>query len=116
MEILSYLLGLVLIAAGLMFHGFFKEVGKDIWGYLKSKFNPPDPDPIKVDGSFDSKQPTPSNRAWVNESKLYDFESRGYTYYPHPKNQAKCFRETGAGNNRYIEFLMVKPDADKVKT
>jgi len=113
MEIFSYLIALALVAVALIFQGFFKEVGKDIWGYLKSKFNPSEPEPVKVDGRFDSKQPTPSNRAWVNESKVYDFESRGYTYYPHPKNKAKCIRETGAGNNRYIEYLMVKPSADK---
>lgn len=91
--------------------GFLKKAGEHFFGYVANRVNPKPPEPIQVDGRFVPARFNPSECAWVNEVKLYDYEEKGYTYYPHPKGNAPCYRITSDGMRPLKEFLLVKPGA-----
>ena len=112
-DLSSFIWGAVIVAAIWFASSFISEAGKDAWDWFKSEVNPPPPEPIKVDGKFVPEIYVPGSCAWVREETLYDYEANDYFYYPHPKNGTKCFRETYSGNNKYTEWLMVKPGAKK---
>jgi hypothetical protein len=80
---------------------------------LKKRVNPPPLEPVKVEGWFEPTLIEASSCAWVTEVGVYDYEQKNCTYYPHPKNGAKCYREAWVGPQKYHEFLMVSPDGKK---
>ena len=94
--------------------GFLKKAGEQAFGLLSNKLNPKTPEPVQVDGKFVPTRFVPGECAWVNEVQLYDFEADGYTYYPHPKSNARCFRMTSDGRNPLKEFLVVQPGAREI--
>ena len=91
--------------------GFLQKAGEHAFTYFKNKINPKPPEPERVDGRFVPVAFSPSECAWVNEVKLYDYEQKGYSYYPHPKNNARCFRITSDSSRSIKEFLQVQPGA-----
>jgi hypothetical protein len=94
--------------------GFLKNAGEHTFTHVAGKLNPKPPEPERVDGRFVPTRFAPGVCAWVNEQKLYEYEEKGYTYYPHPKNGAYCFRNTSDGRGPVKEFLLVQPGAQKV--
>ena len=94
--------------------GFLQKAGEHLFIYLKNRINPKVPEPEQVDGRFVPAAFPPSECVWVNEGKLYDYEQKGYSYYPHPKNNARCFRLTSHGLHPLKEFLLVQPGAKEV--
>jgi hypothetical protein len=94
--------------------GFLKKAGEYSFGYFTNKISPKEPEPIQVAGSFVPTQFAPSDCAWINEVKLYEYEEKGYTYYPHPKNKARCFRITSDGMKPLKEFLLVQQGAKEL--
>lgn len=106
----SFIWGMV--TSGLIV-GILRGAGQDIWRSLKQKLFPPPLPPIKVDSRFEPVGYEPDSCVWVREERLYENEKSGHTYYPHPQNGAKCYRETGAGQQRWSEFLMLRPKAKK---
>lgn len=94
--------------------GFLKKAGEHVFSWLAAKVNPGPPEPVQVDGKFVPTRFAPALCAWVSEVKLYEHEEMGFFYYPHPKNNAKCFRITSDGKNPIKEFLLVKPEAQDV--
>ena len=94
--------------------GFLKKAGEHAFGYLANRINPKPPEPFQVDGRFVPTRFAPSDCAWVNEVKLYEYEEKGYTYYPHSKNNARCYRMTSDGMKPLKEFLLVQPGAKEV--
>ena len=94
--------------------GFLKKAGEQAFGFLSNKLNPKTPDPVQVDGKFVPTRYVPGACALVNEMKLYEFEEKGYTYYPHPSSDARCFRITSDGRNLLKEYLLVQPGATEV--
>jgi hypothetical protein len=67
---------------------------------------------MSAQGSYE-----PGTCSWVPKDRLYDFEEKHYSYYPHPQAGAKCFRVASLGGNATREkYLMVKPDAKKLAT
>ncbi len=111
---LSFLWGLAVGALGLLFTGALKKGGEDVYAAVKERLFPTPPEPIRVAHDFDPVLYQPGGCAWVPEVYTHDREAQGYTYYPHPKGGAKCYRTGGArGSN---EFLMVRPDAQPKNT
>ena len=113
-DLTSYLWGAASVALVWFISSFIKAAGKDAWGWVKNKANPTEPDPIKVGGKFVPKTFPPGECAWVGQDKVYNYEEKDYFYYPHPKNGAKCYRETYSGHIKKIEWLLVKPGTGKV--
>lgn len=106
----SFLWGFAVAGAGLIATGFFREVGKELWVRLKNKYFPepaPPPEPVQVDQSFRPTLYRQEDCVWARHERVSQLEGDGYTYYPHPKNGAKCVR----GYEREASFLMVKPNA-----
>jgi hypothetical protein len=93
--------------------GLLKKAGERTFTAVENKLNPKPPEPVQVDGRFVPKRYSPPDCAWVNELKLYDYEHKGYTYYPHAKADARCFRITSDGRNSLKEFLLVQPNAKR---
>ena len=110
----SFVWGLLIGGAAAFLTGFLKKAGEHAFTLVASKIHPKPPEPEQVDGKFYPTIFAPSDCAWVNEVKLYEYEAKGYTYYPHPKNNARCFRITSDGTRRLKEFLLVKPEAQRV--
>ena len=106
----SFLWGLVIAVIAIVATGFLREAGKELWSTLKKKlFPPPTPEtePVQVDAKFQPTLYAKSDCLWSRHESVSRFESEGYTYYPHPKNGAKCVR----GYGQELSFLMVKPNA-----
>lgn len=109
----SFVWGAAITGVAAFATGFLKKGGEHAFTKVAAKLNPKPPDPEQVDGRF--ALPTSAGPcAWVSELKLYEYEEKGYTYYPHPKNGARCFRNTSDGRNPVREFLLVLPEAQKV--
>jgi hypothetical protein len=53
--------------------------------------------------------------AWVREIDLYEYEQKGYGYYPHPENGAHGFRITSDGRRPLKEFLLIQPGAEEIR-
>lgn len=87
--------------------GFFKKAGESLFTAISARLKPPEP--VQVEGTFELKLLPPGSCAWVSEYKVYDYEQQGYTYYPHGKRKAKCFRQVGEGANAHKKFAMVRP-------
>jgi len=107
----SFAWGAVVGIVGAFGAGFLKKAGEDFYLWAKTKVHPTPPEPIQVDGKFVPSLFEPSACAWVRQERLYEFEEKAYTYYPHPKNGARCFRVTSDGSRPLTEFLMVTPGA-----
>lgn len=105
----SFLWGLASGATAVVLSSFLGAAGSDLWRWLKAKISPPPPPPVQVD-SRDLQPLMDSNCAWVHEDRRYSFELKGYRYFPHPANGARCFRMLEDGDEEYAEWLMVKPE------
>ena len=105
----SFLWGMLIGSVAAFGTGFLKKAGEHAFSYLVGKINPKLPDPEQVDGRFVPTRFPAGLCAWVREVQLYEYEQRSYTYYPHPKNNARCFRVTSDGKNPVKEFLLVRP-------
>ena len=106
----SFLWGVAVAAVGLIGTGFFREAGKELWVRLRNRYFPepaPPPEPIQVDQSFRPTRYRPEDCVWARHESVSRYEGDGYTYYPHPKNGAKCVRGYGPESS----FLMVKQNA-----
>ena len=90
-----------------------KKFGEDVYRALKTKWFPGPPEPVIVDGKFVATAFEAAKCAWIPEGQTYDYETKNYFYYPHPKTGGKCFPVVGAGASIRNEFLMVSPDARK---
>lgn len=91
--------------------GFLKKAGEHTFDLLAHRLNPPPPQPVQVDGQFVPTAYAPADCAWVGEEHVYDYETKGYTHYPHPESGAKCFRVISDGNKPVREVLLVQPGA-----
>ncbi len=111
---LSFVWGVGLAAIAAFGTGFLKKAGEHVFTYLSNKISPKPPEPVQVDGKFVSSRYDTGTCAWVSESKLYEYEQKGYTFYPHPKEDAHCFRITSDGRHQYKEFLLVQPGAKEL--
>lgn len=94
--------------------GFLKKAGEHAFESIAGKLNPIPPEPAQVDGRFVPTRFAPGECAWVGEVKLYEYEGKGYTYYPHPRNNAHCYRLTSDGRQPIKEFLLVSPGAKEI--
>ena len=112
-DLASFVWGVVLGLGGAYFTGFLREAGRDSWQALKKRLFPSPPEPVKVEGTFVATLYDPGSCVWVPEERIYDYERKSYSYYPHPKNGAKCFREVWTGSQKHIEFLMAAPSAKR---
>jgi len=110
----SFTWGLIIGGIAAFATGFFKRAGERVFDYFANRFHPMPPEPVQVDGHFQPTRFAPSQCAWINEVKLYEYETKGYTYYPHPKENARCYRLTSDDMRSLKEFLMVQPDAKEV--
>ena len=92
-----------------------KKAGEDAYDKTKEKLFPAPPEPVKFSGKFAATAYAPGTCSWVPEDRLYEFEEKNYSYYPHPQTGAKCFRVVSLGGNATREeYLMVQPDAKKL--
>ena len=108
-NIAGYIWVLIGIAAIIFLRSVISAAGKDAWSWLKGKINPAAPQPIEVASNFAESITEQGQRAWIRSTKTIDRESKGYTYFLHSMNNAKCFRKTNSGSKQYIEWLMTKP-------
>ena len=106
---LSFLWGAAIGAVAAFATGFFKKAGEKAFDKFERWRHPPTPEPTQVDGRFQPTRFNPGRCAWIRETQVYDYEAKGYTYYPNPKTNGHCFRITGDGNRLLKEFLMVEP-------
>jgi hypothetical protein len=97
--------------AGLAAFGnaFLKKAAEDFYGWGKIKVRPPPPEPVEVHSGFVPTRYPPDSCGWIGPHQLVDCEAEGWTYYPHPKNDAKCYRIQSVSGRDFKEFLMVKP-------
>ena len=110
----SFLWGVVLAGMAAFSTGFLKKAGEHAFAAIEKKFNPGKPEPVQVDGKFVPTRFAPESCAWVWEVQLYEYESNGYTHYPHPSNGARCFRTTSRGGAPIKEFLLVQPGVTEI--
>ena len=111
----SFLWGAAIGAVAAFGTGFLQKAGEKAFSRLDGKLNPKTPEPVQVDGKFIATVFPPGLCAWVREVQLYDYEEKGYTYYPHPKTEGHCFRITSDGRSPVKEFLMVQPGTARVQ-
>ncbi|RMD85737.1 MAG: hypothetical protein D6815_01195 [Candidatus Dadabacteria bacterium] len=109
----SFTIGLVVGAAGIVVTGFFRELGKDLYGAVKRKLLPLPPEDVQVAAGFEPDLYEPGGCSWINSLKALDKEQDGYSYYPHPSNGGRCYRKPNPGRDESVEYLMIKPDAVK---
>ena len=114
-DFISFIWGAVLGAVAALATGFLAKAGEHFFAVVLAKVNPKPPGPVQVDGRFAPKRYRPDHCAWVNEVKLYDYEAKGYFYYPHPANGARCFRITSDGMLPLKEYLLVRPGSGVVE-
>ena len=107
----SFLWGAGIGAVAAFGTGFLQKAGEKAFARLDERLHPKAPDPVQVDGKFVPERFSPGLCAWVREVQLYEYEAKNYTYYPHPKSDARCFRITSDGRNPVKEYLMVQPGA-----
>lgn len=112
----SFLWGLLAGGVAAFGTGFLMKAGEHVFTWLEARVNPKPPDPVQVNGTFVPSRFAPGACAWVGEVKLYEYEEKGYFYYPHPKENARCFRITSDGRNPVKEFLLVQPGAQEVES
>jgi hypothetical protein len=110
----SFAWGALIGAVAAFGTGFLKKAGEHVFTLVAGKVNPKPPEPEQVDGRFVPTRFAPGVCAWVREVQLYEYEEKGYTYYPHPKNEARCFRITSDGMKPVKEFLLVQPGSARV--
>lgn len=110
----SFIWGALIGAVAAFVTGFLKKAGEHAYSSVEAKLNPKPPEPIQIDGKFVFARFAPGECAWVSEVKLYEFEQKGYTYYPYPKDDARCYRITSDGCNPIKEFLLVQPSAKEL--
>ena len=110
----SFAWGALIGAVAAFGTGFLKKAGEHAFTLIAGKMNPKPPEPEQVDGRFIPTSFAPGVCAWVREVQLYEYEETGYTYYPHPKNEARCFRITSDGMKPVKEFLLVQPGSVRV--
>jgi hypothetical protein len=111
--LLSFLSGAALAAVAAFGTGFLKKAGEDFYGWGKIKVRPPPPQPVQVASTFEPTLYPPGCCGWQNSYNVHDCEALGWTYYPHPKDDAKCYRIASDGRREFKEFLMVKPGSAK---
>jgi hypothetical protein len=111
---ISFIWGAVAGGVVAFMGGFLKKAGEHVFTVVSNKFNPRPLEPIQVGGQFVPVRYEGGVCAWVREVNLYDYEEKGYNYYPHPKGGAKCFRISSSGRDPVKEFLMVEPDAKEL--
>lgn len=107
----SFLWGVVVGAVGLFIAGFLNTAGADAWKWIKARVAPPPLEPIVVERTFKPTRYDPGSCAWVREERLLIYEEKGYRYYPHPRNNAKCYRLVHTRTHTEKEYLMVSPAA-----
>jgi hypothetical protein len=110
----SFAWGALIGAVAAFGTGFLKKFGEHAFTFFVGKINPKPPEPEQVDGLFVPTRFAPGVCAWVREVKLYEYEVKGFTYYLHPTNEARCFRITSDGMNPVKEFLLVQPGSARV--
>mgnify|MGYP001239210881 CR=1 FL=1 len=113
-DLSSFIWGAAIGLVGAFGTGFFKKAGESFFAFIANKIHPKPLEPIQVGGSFVAEIYSPGQCAWVSETSLYEYEQKGYTYYPHPKNKARCYRMYPDGRLLLKEFLMVQPNATKL--
>jgi hypothetical protein len=110
----SFAWGALVGAAAAFATGFLMKAGEHAFVFIAGKVKPKPLEPVQVDGRFVPTRFTPAECAWINEVKLYEYEEKGYTYYPHPKSNARCYRLTSDGRHPIKEFLLVSPGAKEI--
>lgn len=108
----SFTWGAALGAVAAFATGFLTKAGEHFFAVLLARIYPRPLEPVQVDGRFAPERYRPDHCAWVNEVNLYDYETKGYFYYPHPANGARCFRITSDGKFPLKEFLLVQPGSE----
>jgi hypothetical protein len=109
----SFAWGAAVALAGLLASGFATKLGEDVYQWLKGKIRPPKPEPVRVEAQFAPTLFADGDCVWVAEEKLYKYEDEQYTYYPHPKTAAPCYRIASPGPPPRKEYLLAKPGAAK---
>jgi hypothetical protein len=102
----GFLIGLVIGGVGAFAAGFLKKAGEDAWRSVKEKVFPSEPEPISVAAAFNPQEYEQGHFAWVPDVDRHDKEVEGYSYFRHPNNNAKCYRQLPHRK----EFLMRRPD------
>lgn len=109
----SFAWGAVVAGSGILASGFFKKVGEDIYAWLKQKVRPTPPEPMQIEAQFQPTLYAPGDCVWVAEEKLYKYQDKQYTHYPHPKTGGHVYRIASPGPPPRKEFLLAKPNAKK---
>lgn len=112
----SFLWGAVIAGIGILSSGFFKKLGEDLYAWSKRKVLPANPEPVRVDAKFQPALYAPGDCVWVSEEKLYKYQDEHYTHYPHPNTGGHVYRIASPGSPLRKEFLLAKPNAQKVTT
>lgn len=105
-DIVSLIWGLVLGAGGLVLTSAGRELGKDLYAYIKRKVGPPEP--MHVSSKYVPKGYEKGGCVWVQEHQIPNHLEKGDTFYEHPQNRGgKCYRETPSSAGITREYLMV---------
>lgn len=110
----SFVWGVGLAGIAAFGTGFLQKAGERAYAYIANKINPRPSETVQVDKRFVPTRYEPNKCAWVSEAKLYEYEQKGYTYYPYPKGNSRCFRITSDGRHQYKEFLLVQQGAAEI--
>jgi len=106
---LSFVTGAALGAVGAFGTGFLQKAGEAAFAGLKGRLGPPAP--VKVATTFLATIFAPGDCAWVDAMEIDDREAAGWSFYPAPPRNAKCYRVVAKGGGQADEYLMVRPGA-----
>jgi hypothetical protein len=108
----SFIWGIAVGGLAALFSGVIKKAGEDLYCLIKARIKAPEPVPVSHD--FDPILFEHGECSWVPESKRATRATEGYTYYPHGKRGAKCFRMVHTVHGQTNEWLMVRPNAKRL--
>ncbi len=111
----GYLLGIVAVIGTLIYGAFFGEAGKDLYGWVKHKIRPADPEPIKVGRKYQPKNYAADSLVLVDEDYVEDKLTEGYSHYLDPSDGARRYRISNPSDAiPKKDFYMLKPNAKKL--
>ena len=100
---------------GTFFGSFLSAAGASAWRSVAELAKEGLKSEHEVEPSFRSALYAEQNVDWIPEGNLKNKETHSWTYHPHPNRVGKCYRVSGEGKFLKKEYLMVTPNAQRLR-